>query len=368
MTGRLRLRFFAHSWRSDWNHGNAHFLRGLVDELRNRGHEVRCYEEENAWSFVNLLDEELAAHSLHQFRSLFPDLDVRTYSSSLQSDLEDELQDADVVIIHEWNAPELAQRVLALRRRYGFKVLFHDTHHRSYTRPDEIGRFPIPEFDGVLAFGEGIRRIYKEAFNASKTWTFHEAADTARFHPRGGKPALDVNWIGNWGDGERTRELQEFLIEPIASLRLQRAAVYGVRFSNLAKQQLRAAGIAYRGYLPNLEAPHVYSCCALTLHIPRRCYSNGLSGIPTIRMFEAFACGIPLICSPWSDVEGLFNPNDDFITVSSGDAMKAEISHLLRDEEARQQLSRNALSTIHRRHTCSHRALQFEEICGELGK
>ncbi|PYV47137.1 MAG: hypothetical protein DMG94_07380 [Acidobacteria bacterium] len=50
----LRLRFFAHSWRSDWNHGNAHFLRGLVDELARLGHEVRCYEADNAWSYVNL--------------------------------------------------------------------------------------------------------------------------------------------------------------------------------------------------------------------------------------------------------------------------------------------------------------------------
>lgn len=368
MNGHLRLRFFAHSWRSDWNHGNAHFLRGLVDELRNRGHEVRCYEEENAWSFVNLLSEKLAAHSLRQFRSMFPELDVRTYSSPFESFLEEQLRDADVVVIHEWTPPPLAEGVLALKRRYGFRVLFHDTHHRSYTRPAEIAQFRIPDFDGVLAFGEGIRRIYREVFAARRAWTFHEAADTAHFSPRKVKPGSEVNWIGNWGDGERTRELQEFLIGPIAALRLQRATVYGVRYSSLAKQQLQAAGITYRGYLPNLEAPHVYSCCALTLHIPRRCYANGLSGIPTIRMFEAFACGIPLICSPWTDVEDLFRPNEDFISVATGDAMKAEICHLLRDESARQQLSRNALATIRKRHTCSHRASQFEEICKELGK
>jgi spore maturation protein CgeB len=50
MSTPLRLRLFAHSWRSDWNHGNAHFLRGLADELRGLGHEVRCYEPENGWS------------------------------------------------------------------------------------------------------------------------------------------------------------------------------------------------------------------------------------------------------------------------------------------------------------------------------
>ena len=51
MTGQLSFRFFAHSWISDWNHGNAHFLRGLASELMKLGHEVRCYEERDAWLF-----------------------------------------------------------------------------------------------------------------------------------------------------------------------------------------------------------------------------------------------------------------------------------------------------------------------------
>src|SRR3954452_9787074 len=158
MTERLHLRFFAHSWRSDWNHGNAHFLRGLVDELRKSGREVRCYEPEYAWSFVNLLEEEVAARSLEEFRAKFPELDVRITPSDSASFLESELKDADVVVLHEWNPPELSENILRLRKRFGFKVLFHDTHHRAYSQPEQIARFRIPEFDGVLAFGEAIRR------------------------------------------------------------------------------------------------------------------------------------------------------------------------------------------------------------------
>jgi spore maturation protein CgeB len=369
MTARLRLRFFAHSWRSDWNHGNAHFLRGLVDELQKLGHEVRCYEPENAWSLSNLLQEKSAKQSLDEFRAAFPNMDVREYApEQFESFSEDELRDADVVVVHEWNSPRHADTILELKRRYGFRVLFHDTHHRAYTSPEQIGQFRIPEFDGVLAFGEAIRRIYLDVFHAARAWTFHEAADTARFFPRPSGDRAEVNWVGNWGDNERTRELQEFLIEPLAAVRPPRAAVYGVRYPVAAQQQLRQAGIEYRGYLPNLSAPGVYSRCALTLHIPRRCYANGLSGIPTIRMFEAFACGVPLVCSPWTDLEGLFRPNQDFIRVPNGPAMTAEIARLLRDEGARQQLSAQALETIQRRHTCLHRAHEFENICEELGQ
>ena len=369
MKNQLRLRFFAHSWRSDWNHGNAHFLRGLADELRKLGHDVRCYEPEGAWSYVNLLKEPSAQQSLQDFRAAFPDLALVSYSpNDFEAFADSELRDADIVVVHEWNSPAIVNAILAVKARYGFRALFHDTHHRSYTSPHEIAKLRIPEFDGVLAFGEAIRQIYVDIFKAQRAWTFHEAADTARFQPHAGDEKSEVNWIGNWGDDERTRELQEFLVEPLAALRPLRAAVYGVRYPHTAKSHLQQAGIEYRGYLPNLSAPRVYAHSALTLHIPRRCYANGLSGIPTIRMFEAFACGVPLICSPWTDLEGLFRPNQDFVCVPNGRAMTAEIAHLLHDEVARRQLSRQALNTIQQRHTCLHRATQFEEVCQELGR
>src|SRR4051812_22063666 len=121
MSIRLRLRFFAHSWHSDWNHGNAHFLRGLADELRKLGHEVRCYEPENAWSLVNLLQEPSGKQSVADFRNAFSDLDVRGYLPENFEDLaQAELQDADVVVLHEWNSPTVANAVLNARNRYGF--------------------------------------------------------------------------------------------------------------------------------------------------------------------------------------------------------------------------------------------------------
>ena len=102
--------------------------------------------------------------------------------------------------------------------------------------------------------------------------------------------------------------------------------------------------------------------------MPRRQYTNGLSGIPTIRVFEALACGVPLLCSPWTDAEGLFRPGEDYLCVPDGNAMVAEIEHLLRDEGARRQIANNGLQTVRNRHTCAHRAQQLLEICDELGR
>jgi spore maturation protein CgeB len=372
MNQQLKFRLFAHSWISDWNHGNAHFLRGLARELMRLGHEVRCYEEIGSWSVSNLLREEgeKARAAVQQFWLTFPELDVRFYRNEpgFRDFAKEELHGADVVIIHEWNPPEVVNAILSLKRRMGFSALLHDTHHRAYSNPAEIMRFRLQLFDGVLAFGEAIKRIYMEGFAVPRAWTFHEAADTSNFRPLSLDRTTDVIWVGNWGDDERAEELEEFLISPTAALRNRKVVVHGVRYPESTRERLAAAGIEFCGYLPNLRAPQSYGASLVALHVPRRQYANGLSGIPTIRVFEALACGTPLICSPWADTEGLFQPGEDYLCVPDGAAMRAELQRLLIDDASREHLAKHGLETIQARHTCAHRARQLLEICEELGK
>ncbi len=370
MSQSLTFCLFAHSWVSDWNHGNAHFLRGLARALARMGHEVRCYESLGSWSLSNLVkhEGERAIESIDDFRRNYPELNVQFYNldETFREFAETALTGADVVLIHEWNEPQAVNTILALKQRLGFKALFHDTHHRAYTRAGEVLKFRLDLFDGVLAFGEAIRRIYLDGFGIRRAWTFHEAADPETFFPRQSEKKIDVVWIGNWGDEERTQELEEFLIRPAAALPDCHVVVHGVRYPVQALQKLAAAKIDFRGYLANLCAPQVYSESRVALHVPRRQYRNGLSGVPTIRVFEALACGVPLLCSPWTDAEGLFRPGDDYLVVPDGATMRAEIERLLRDDGARRQIAENGLATIRRRHTCAHRARQLIEICEEL--
>jgi spore maturation protein CgeB len=367
----LDIRFFVHSLVSDWNHGNAHFLRGLVRALGQMGHRVRSYEQLGAWSLSNLVSQEheRSIDAINQFRHTYHELDIQFYQddAELASHMRAELNGADIVIIHEWNEPHIVNMILGLKEELGFRALFHDTHHRAYTIPRDILRFHLHKFDGVLAFGEAIRRIYRDGFGMQNAFTFHEAAAIDTFRPVVRPQAIDVVWIGNWADDdERTDELREFLLEPAAAAPGRKTVVYGVRYPEAGVRELQEAGIDYRGYLPNLEAPQVYGESALTVHIPRRPYANGVSGVPTIRIFEALACGIPLISAPWEDAENLFRAGEDFIVVRDQQGMKAEMDHLLRDVKARRQIGVNGLETVRRRHTCAHRAEQLTAICEEL--
>jgi spore maturation protein CgeB len=395
----MRIVMFYHSLVSDWNHGNAHFLRGVVSELRSRNHEVHVYEPKDAWSLENLLTEH-GEEPIKRFYAAYPGLESTRYDLKTL-DLDEVLDDADLVIVHEWNAHELVQRVGKHRASVGgYRLLFHDTHHRSVSDRSSMAAYDLSNYDGVLAYGSVIRDIYLSEGWTPRAWTWHEAADTRVFHPidatyyqeenltpqqssLAGKgeqfsPLLvgeglgerskslgDLVWIGNWGDDERTAELYEFLIEPVKELGLK-ARVHGVRYPEDAIASLASGGIEYAGWLPNYQAPQVFSLFKLTVHVPRRPYVQALPGIPTIRVFEALACGIPLISAPWDDVENLFTPGKDYLIARTGEEMKRQLSDLLQDEEKRKELASHGHKTILARHTCAHRVDELLKIYAKL--
>jgi spore maturation protein CgeB len=230
-----------------------------------------------------------------------------------------------------------------------------------------MAAYDLAGYDGVLAFGNVIRDIYLARRWTQHAWTWHEAADTRVFRPIRGQPSAgDLVWIGNWGDEERTAELHRFLLEPVKKLRL-RAKVYGVRYPDHALQALADAGIEYGGWLPNFFVPQVFAQYRLTVHVPRRPYVQALPGIPTIRPFEALACGIPLICSPWNDAERLFSAGDDYLVARTGRQMREHMQSVLGDESLSRRLSSRGRKTILARHTCAHRVRQLLQICRGLG-
>lgn len=361
----MRFLFYTHSLISDWNHGNAHFLRGIMRDLVNRGHQALALEPQESWSRENLLSDQ-GEQALDAFKARFPTLKSQIYGADFNH--EEALSEADVVVVHEWTDPALVARIGKARQEGGhFTLIFHDTHHRAVSAAGEISGLDLSGYDLILAFGETLRQRYLQAGWGQQVFTWHEAADDALFHPM---PEVerqrDLIWIGNWGDDERSAELREYLIEPASALRLS-ATVRGVRYPTHALQALADAGIFYGGWIANAQAPEAFALHRLTVHVPRRPYVENLPGIPTIRVFEALACGIPLISAPWVDEENLFRVGHDFLMVEDGTAMKVALKMLLADPAMAAELSANGLETIRSRHTCRHRVDELLAILREHG-
>ena len=226
--------------------------------------------------------------------------------------------------------------------------------------------FDLSAYDGILAFGEALAEIYRGWGWGRGVFVWHEAADLRHFHP----PAVEgerhgLVWIGNWGEGERTKELKEFLFLPAreAGMGLD---VYGVRYHETAKATVRRYGGRYHGWLPNAAAPEVFARHLATVHVPRRFYTRLLPGIPTIRVFEALACGIPLVSAPWDDAEGLFRPGTDYLRAADGVEMTRQLRRLKADPALCASLVRHGLETVRARHSCAHRASELLGIVDRL--
>ena len=359
----MKIAYLTHSLRSCWNHGNAHFLRGVLRELQALGHQVRALEPETNWSLDNLLADAGEA-GLDAFRAAYPELSPETYRPD--ADPAALVGDAELVIVHEWNEPALVATLGTLRKRGGcFRLLFHDTHHRAVSAPAEMQAFDLSGYDGVLAFGETLSEVYRGWGWEGRVWTWHEAADTRLFHPPETETFRDgVVWIGNWGDGERTAELERFLFQPVREAGLS-LDIYGVRYPAEAQVTLAQHGAHYHGWAPNARAPAIFARHEATVHVPRRFYTEMLPGIPTIRVFEALACGIPLISAPWQDSEALFR-SGDYLHAHDGAEVASHLNDLRNDPRHRSELAEAGLETIRARHTCAHRAQELLAVAAQL--
>ena len=357
----MRLVYVTHSLESCWNHGNAHFLRGVLRAVQAAGQHAWAGGPEQSWSRDNLLADAGPA-ALEAWRAHYPGLLTRRTADPAAW-----LDGADSVIVHEWTEPATVARLGALRRAGApWLLLFHATHHRAVSDPAAMRAFDLSGYDAVLAFGEALAAVYRGWGWAGRVFVWHEAADTALFQPPAQSMARDgAVWIGNWGDGERTAELEHFLLAP-----LQRAGIaldiHGVRYPAEALAMLDRYGAHYHGWLPNHAAPAAFARHAFTVHVPRRFYVTELPGIPTIRVFEALACGIPLISAPWEDAEGLFTPGEDFLVAADGAAVERHARTLLHEPAFAAALAAHGLATVRARHSCAHRADELLAILAGL--
>ncbi|MBM9606073.1 CgeB family protein [Desulfopila inferna] len=351
------------------NHGNAHFLQGVVSELQELGHRVRVFEPDHGWNRKSLLKEH-GTDALEQFREKDQN-QVRVVYNRQTLDLEKVAAESDVIIVQS-NEPWLVNGFGVLHNRLmrgagpknSFKLLFHDSHHRSVSDPAWLNRFRLDFYDGILVFGKMLRNVYRKHGWSKYVWIWHEAADIRRFFPRYPSteyPFGDLVWIGNWGDVERTGELNQFLFHPVQALGLK-CHIYGRHYPREILGLLKRQNIEYCGRLPNFHIPKVFANHAVSIQVPRRIYAGTWSGIPAIRPFEALACGIPLITSPWQDNEGLFESGKDFLVARDGDEMRQHLRTILNDPGFALQLAAHGLATIREHHTCSHRVTQLLQI------
>jgi spore maturation protein CgeB len=272
--------------------------------LQARGHSTICYEHADNWSLANLL--KLNPNAISQFKRKFPDLRFGTYPmEDVESVLRQRLAGADVALVNEWNEPQVIRTIGRLCHELGVVALFHDTHYRVVLDDTYRQQLGLEHFGHILAFSPSVADRYRSLGYTNVT-VLHEAADTTVFMPADVPKSTDVIFVGNYGDGDRSEELEEYVFAPRRNLPDLRYALYGVRYPEHVVARLNdGLDISYGGWLANVDVAHAYSAARVVLHVPRRQYVRLLPGTPTIRVFEALASRACLISLPWADTDAL---------------------------------------------------------------
>jgi spore maturation protein CgeB len=347
----MKFVLFHRSFSSHSDQGNVHFLRGVARTLARRGHAVVVFEAASRWCERDAVRND-EAYAFADTAALASSVRVRPYHLPTL-DLDRALDGANVVIAHAWNDADLIARLGAQRRAGGrFQLLFHDTHHRVVTEPDDADGFELEPFDAILAGGEILRQAYLKRGWGRRVVTWHEAVDTALFAPQ---PAVDhetdLIWIGNWSDGAYDREFNRYLVQPVSTLGL-RARLHGVGASR--HEQLRDHAISFADCPPDHRTPTTLARARAMVDIPHPSRRRALPGVPTTNMFEALACGVPLISAPWRDTESLFHAGSHLI-VANGEEATAAMMLLMDDRDLAADMASVGLCSIQARHTCEHR-------------
>lgn len=353
----MKIVFFGRFLLSDAG-DEVHFLRGICGELSERGNEVVFYET----------GRDGPSTAAHIVARSYPSLRVERWS--LGSELAGAVDGAALVVVHELTEPLLTAALGKLRSEsHGWELCFFDTHRaRRSERGDTWAE--LPGYDAVLASAEVLRERYANAGWAGRVFTWHEAADTKVWKPESegesrvrGKGLGDVVWEEPWDDAQTSELRRALFLRPLAALRLE-ASAFGAEYSSTSILELKRANIDYLGTLPNHRLPEVFQRHRVVMHLPSA-RTGGLSGLPSIRFFEALACGVPLVSGPWKDTEQLFR-RGDYAVAESTEQMKTVLRELVSNPALRDAMAARGLETVRARHTCAHRADELLAIWSQL--
>ncbi len=255
-----------------------------------------------------------------------------------------DLDDADLVVVHGASDRSLVARIGARRARHGgYCLLFHDTHHRACAAPEEMRRFDLSGYDGVLAPSEAIRSAHLGGAWAGRAWTWRDAVDTRLFHPLPAiEPACDLVWIGDWG-ATRTSDMRALLLRPARQLRL-RGHVHSGDASRSARLHVRLSGLHCRDSLADAQVAEVLARHRLTVDLPDPRRAETAPGVPTATALAALACGIPLISTPWADTDGLLQVERDYLIARDRAEMREAMQAILEFPELAEELRESGLA------------------------
>jgi spore maturation protein CgeB len=351
----MKIAILGLSITSSWGNGHATTFRGLVRELARRGHEVTFLERDQPWyaSSRDLPDPPYGTTLLYGSLEELLDRHGET------------VRDADLVILGSY-VPQGVQVGDWLQAEAGGIKAFYDIDTpvtlAKLARGDHEYLHPrqIPGYDLYLSFtgGPTLRRLERE-YGAPRARVLYCSFDPELYFPEPAEPQWDLGYMGTYSE-DRQPSVQAFLLQPARRHPEGRFVVAGPKYPETASWP---SNVTWQPHLPPAEHRRFYNSQRFTLNVTRQdMIRAGWS--PSVRLFEAAACGTPIVSDRWTGIESLLVPHREILLVDR----TLDVLDILQrcGEDERLRIAERARQRILAEHTAAHRAEEIESYAVEL--
>jgi spore maturation protein CgeB len=351
MTTKLSTVFLGLSITSSWGNGHATTYRALLRELAQLGHRGLFLERAAPW------------YESNADMPVPPFCETASYSSlaELFALYGDAIASADAVILGSY-VPEGARIAeYMLEHCTGVRAFYDiDTPITLRALEDDscgyLDRSQVQEFDVYLSFSGGpILQQLVDQYGARRAEALYCSVDPRLYYPSENAQSWQLGYLGTYSD-DRQPVLERLLVEPARQLPRRRFVVAGPQYP---KELIWPRNVDLRMHVPPWEHRLFYGAQRATLNVTRRdMVSAGYS--PSVRLFEAAACGVPIISDIWPGIETFFAPGEEIMLAETNYEV---LDHLMSLTDARRaDIALRARARVSREHTAARRAQQLQDI------
>jgi spore maturation protein CgeB len=339
---------------SSWGNGHATTYRGLVRELDAAGHDVLFLERDVPWYAAN---RDLPAPPFGTTRL------YRTLAQ-LKHRYARHVREADLVIVGsyvregvavgEW-VTEVAEGVTAFYD-IDTPVTLAKLARRDF---EYLSPHLIPRYDLYLSFtgGPTLRRIERK-YGSPMARALYCSFDPEHYYPERRKLRWDLGYLGTYSD-DRQPTLERLLIDVAKRSRTRRFVVAGPQYPDSIRWPANVQRIQH---LPPSQHRRFYNAHRFALNVTREAMIRA-GWSPSVRLFEAAACGVPIISDRWEGLEELFTFGDEILIADTTDDVLGFLRKL--DEDERRAIGARARERVMRDHTAAHRARELKSYAAE---
>lgn len=352
MLATMKLVIFGLTISSSWGNGHATLWRALCRALVRRGHRIVFFER------------DVPYYAAHRDLTHLDGVNLILYSDwqSIHPVAARETTDADAALVTSYCPDGVVASELVLSASRALRVFYDlDTpvtldKLRKGETPGYIGPGGLRDFDLVLSFTGGAALTeLQERLGARRVAPLYGSVDPEvhRPVPPSESYRADLSYLGTYAE-DRQHRLHQLFIEPARLLPHKRFLIGGAQYPAVFPW---TENIFFVRHLPPAEHPAFFSSSRLTLNVTR-CAMAEMGYCPSGRLFEAAACGAPILTDTWEGLEEFFRPGAEILVAQTTEQALDAIQ--VPDEEL-QQIATAARERTLSEHTSDRRAADLEE-------